>query len=144
MRKQYETEKEKEEILKNLSKVKRYDYAEIHKWVMDARDILIKQMTASINVTDPDTMKESISKFDESINEICDKEFPKKEYADMTVFKKECDGVIKDIEKVINDMSSITEKLAKKLEESGSDASIIQKYTNAQLRIFKKAMSTLN
>ena len=144
MRKQYETAKEKEEIIKNLNKVKKYDYAEIHKWVMNARDILIKQMTASIDVTDPDTLKESISKFDESINEICDKEFPKKEYADINTFKKESDGVIKDIEKVINDMSSITEKLAKKLEENGSDASIIQKYTNAQLRIFKKAMSTLN
>jgi prefoldin subunit 5 len=61
----------------------------------------------------------------------------------MDTFKKECDGVIKDIQKVINDLSSITEKLAKKLEESGSDASLIQKYTNAQLRIFNKAMSTL-
>ena len=144
MRKQYETAKEKEEIIKNLNKVKKYDYAEIYKWVMDARDILVKQMTNSLDVTDPDIMKESISKFDESINELCDKEFPKKEYADINTFKKESDDVIKVIEKVINDMSSITEKLAKKLEQSGSDPSIIQKYTNAQLRIFKKAMSTLN
>lgn len=143
MRKQYETAKEKEEIIKNLNKVKKYDYAEIYKWVMDARDILVKQMTNSLDVTDPDIMKESISKFDESINELCDKEFPKKEYADINTFKKESDDVIKVIEKVINDMSSITEKLAKKLEQSGSDPSIIQKYTNAQLRIYKKAMSTL-
>ena len=143
MRKQQETDKKKEEIIKNLNKVKRYDYAEIYKWVMNARDILVKQMTNSLDVTDPDIMKESISKFDESINELCDKEFPKKEYADIDTFKKESDNVIKVIEKVINDMSSITEKLAKKLEESGSDPSIVQKYTNAQLRIYKKAMSTL-
>ena len=145
MKKQYETEKEKAEIIKNLNKVKKYDYKQIESWIIKAEGVMGREIMNVVKQSNQqdDDIEERITDFENKINELCGTEFDKKYYDTKEEFHKEADYTIKGIELALERMSYTTEKTAKMLEQDGFGANAIKRLTNAQLKIYNKAMATL-